>query len=92
MNFVLDLSDRKAKQADLATTASWLTPTDDYALVLTTPAGFGGSDGIQPLVAPTESAEIHGLHHCDLLYIDVFNHNAVTGLGLRLQLDVATGS
>jgi type 1 glutamine amidotransferase len=90
MNFVLDLSDRKAKQADLTSTASWLTPTDDYALVLTTPAGFGGSDGIQPLAPPSESAEIHGLRHCDLLYIDVFNHNAVTGLGLRLQLDVAT--
>lgn len=89
MNFVLDLSDRRAKTADLTSTLSWLTTTDDYDLALSTPAGFGGADGVQPLTPASESAEIRDLRHCDLLHVDVYNHNAVSGLGLRLQLDVA---
>lgn len=89
MNFVLDLSDRRARTADLTSTLSWLTATDDYDLVMTTPEGFGGSDRVQPLAPAAESDEIRGLRHCDLLHIDVFNHAAVSGLGLRLQLDVA---
>lgn len=90
VNMVLDLSDRRAKTADLTSTLTWLTATDDYDLALTTPGGFGGSDGVQPAAAASESDTIRGLRHCDLVQVDVYNHDAVSGLGLRLQLDVAT--
>jgi hypothetical protein len=85
LNLVLDLSDARARTADLTSTLSWLTPADDYDLALSTPAGFGGSDGV---ATSSESDTVRGLRHCDLLHIDVYNHNAVSGLGLRLQLDV----
>lgn len=87
LDFVLDLSDRRAKRADLESTLSWLTAADDYDLALSTPAGFGGSDRA---ATASESATVSGLRHCDLLHVDVFNHTATSGLGLRLQLDVAT--
>jgi uncharacterized protein len=87
-NLVLDLSDRRARTADLTSTLSWLTATDDYDLSLSTPAGFGGSDRVQPVAPASESDTVTGLRHCDLLHVDVYNHNAVSGLGLRLQLDV----
>jgi type 1 glutamine amidotransferase len=89
LNMVLDLSDRRAKTADLTSTLSWLTATDDYDLAMTTPAGFGGSDRVQPVAPASEADTIRGLRHCDLVQIDVYNHDAVSGLGLRLQLDVA---
>jgi hypothetical protein len=89
LNMVLDLSDRRARTADLTSTLSWLTATDDYDLAITTPAGFGGSDRVQPVAPASESDTIRGLRHCDLVYVDVYNHAAVGGLGLRLQLDVA---
>jgi type 1 glutamine amidotransferase len=89
LNMVLDLSDRRAKTADLTSTLSWLTATDDYDLAITTPAGFGGSDRVQPVAPASEADTIRGLRHCDLVQIDVYNHAATTGLGLRLQLDVA---
>ncbi len=90
LNMVLDLSDRRAKTADLTSTLSWLTATDDYDVAVTTPAGFGGSDRVQPVAAASEADTIRGLRHCDLVHVDVYNHDAVSGLGLRLQLDVAT--
>jgi type 1 glutamine amidotransferase len=89
LNMVLDLSDRRAKTADLTSTLSWVTATDDYDLAVTTPAGFGGSDRVQPVAPASEADTIRGLRHCDLVQIDVYNHDAVSGLGLRLQLDVA---
>jgi type 1 glutamine amidotransferase len=92
MDMVLDLSDRRAKTADLTSTLSWLTPTDDYDLAITSPAGFGGAGEAQPLAPASEASVVRGLRHCDLLQIDVYNHNAVSGLGLRLQLDVASAS
>jgi hypothetical protein len=87
LNFVLDLSDRRAKKADLTSTLSWLAPADDYDLSLSTPAGFGGSD---QAATTSEADTIEGLRHCDLLHVDVYNHTATSGLGLRLQLDAAT--
>ena len=90
MNMVLDLSDRPARTADLTSTLSWLTASDDYDLAITTPAGFAGSDRVQPAAAASEADTVSGLRHCDLLHVDVFNHAAASGLGLRLQLDVAT--
>jgi hypothetical protein len=86
-DFVLDLAHRRARRADLTTTLSWLTPADDYDLAIGTPAGFGGSDRA---ATASESDTVRGLRHCDLLHVDVFNHTATSGLGLRLQLDVAT--
>jgi hypothetical protein len=86
MNMVVDLSDRRAKSADLTSTLSWLTAADDYDLSLSTPAGFGGSDGA---AGTSETDTIRGLRHCDLIHVDVYNHTATSGLGLRLQLDVA---
>jgi type 1 glutamine amidotransferase len=90
LDMVVDLSDRRARTADLRSALSWLTPTDDYDLAITTPAGFGGSDRVQPAAPPSESDTIRGLHHCDLIHVDVYNHTAASGLGLRLQLDVVT--
>jgi type 1 glutamine amidotransferase len=90
LNMVVDLSDRRARTAELQSTLSWLTPTDDYDLAITTPAGFGGSDRVQPAAPPAESDRISGLRHCDLIHVDVYNHAAASGLGLRLQLDVVT--
>ena len=87
MNLVVDLSDRRARTADLTSTLSWLTAADDYDLALSTPAGFGGSDGA---AGTSETDTVRGLRHCDLIGVDVFNHAAFSGLGLRLQLDVAT--
>jgi type 1 glutamine amidotransferase len=86
MNMVVDLSDRRARSADLTSTLSWLTAADDYDLSLSTPAGFGGSDGA---AGTSETDTIRGLRHCDLIHVDVYNHTATSGLGLRLQLDVA---
>jgi type 1 glutamine amidotransferase len=90
LNLVLDLSDRRARTADLMSTLSWSTAADDYDLALTTPAGFGGSDRVQPAAPPSESDAIRGLRHCDLIHVDIYNHAALTGMGLRLQLDVDT--
>jgi hypothetical protein len=87
LNLVVDLSDRRARTADLTSTLSWLTAADDYDLALSTPAGFGGSDGA---AGTSETDTVRGLRHCDLIGVDVFNHAAFSGLGLRLQLDVAT--
>jgi uncharacterized protein len=90
LNMVVDLSDRRARNADLTSTLSWLTAGDDYDLAITTPAGFGGSDHAQPAAAASETDTVRGVRHCDLIGVDVFNHAAISGLGLRLQLDVAT--
>jgi type 1 glutamine amidotransferase len=72
----------------LTSTLTWAVPTDDYDLAITTPAGFGGSGETQPLAPASETSTLRGLRHCELVQIDVYNHNAVSGLGLRLQLDV----
>ena len=87
LNMVVDLSDRRARTADLTSTLSWLIAADDYDLALSTPAGFGGSDSA---AGTSEGDTVRGLRHCDLIHVDVFNHTATSGLGLRLQLDVAT--
>ena len=92
LDLVLDLSDVHAKTADVKATLSWSTPTDDYDLAVTSPEGFAGSDLVQPVAPASESDLIGGLRHCDLLQIDVYNHGALTGAGLRLRLDVATAS
>lgn len=92
LNLVLDLSDRRARTADLRSGLSWLTASDDYDLAITTPAGFGGSDRVQPAAPASEADTVEGLRHCDLVQIDVYNHNAVSGLGLRLQLDAIARS
>jgi type 1 glutamine amidotransferase len=90
LDLVLDLSNMRAKTADVTSTLSWSTPTDDYDLAITSPEGFAGSDRVQP-AAPASESDVVGLRHCDLLQIDVYNHAALSGTDLRLRLEVATG-
>lgn len=92
LNMVLDLSDRKFKTANLTSTLSWLTASDDYDLAVTSPAGFAGSDRVQPASPASESDVTRGLRHCDVVQVDVYNHNAASGLGLNLKLDVTAAS
>ena len=90
-NFVLDLSESGAQTADLAATASWQNPADDYDLILTTPEGFAGSQAIQPAQPSLEYAEVKSLRHCDLIHGDVLTHNATATPGVKLQLAVTPG-
>jgi type 1 glutamine amidotransferase len=85
---VLDLSASGTRTADVEVTLTWPNRADDHDLVVTSPQGFAGSDALQPVAEPVETVRITGARHCDLLQIDLYNHLAVTGGQLTLDIAV----
>jgi type 1 glutamine amidotransferase len=76
---VVDLSSTGAATSDVVVNLAWPVRADDYDLMITSPWGWHGSDGVQPVADGVETVRIADVPHCTPLLVDVYNWTAVSG-------------